>query len=125
MGDMVLVYSCGCCETPKELELCRKARRLEDRMHDAELELQNCASNASTLAQYPLTYDEPGYFEQKHSVKEQADKLARVAVELDHFYYREIRAHRAIARHIMLQSDRGEYRYVFLEDPPDPDFDGG
>lgn len=132
MGDMVLVYNCGCCETPKELELCHKARRLEDRMYDAELELQSYASNASKLAQYPLTYDEPEYFEHGHSIKEQADKLARVAVDLEDFYYKEIRAqkrahraHRAIAWHLMLQSDRGDYKYVFLEDPLDPDFDVG
>lgn len=130
MSYMILVYNCGCRETPEDLELCRKARRLEDRMHDAELELQSYASNASTLAQYPLTYDDPEYFEHGHSIKEQADKLARVAVNLEDFYYREVRAqkrahraHRAIARHIMFQSDRGDYRYVFLEDPPNPDFD--
>lgn len=129
---MILVYNCGCCETPEDFEPCRKARRLEDRMHDASLEVQSCASNASWLAQYPLTCDDAEYFDKEHSIIEQADKLARVAVELEHLYYKEIRsrkrasrAHRAIAHHITRQSERGEYRYVFLEDPPeDPGFDG-
>jgi hypothetical protein len=85
---MILVYSCGCCEGAEDFELCRKACRLEERMHDAELEVQSFASNASFLAQYPLTCDDPEYFERGHSTKNQADKVARVAVDLEDLYYK-------------------------------------
>lgn len=126
MGDMILVYNCGCSEGVEDFELCPKASRLEDRRDKAVVETQSCASNASTLAHYPLTYDDPEYFEGEHSVKDQADKLARVAVDLEDLYYREVRAwghaqraYQAVLRHVMRQSEHGEYKYVFLEDPPD------
>ncbi|WP_047865474.1 hypothetical protein [Rubrobacter aplysinae] len=130
MSDTVRLYGCGCFEGSEGFETCRKARRLEDRMHDAELTVQGCASNASWLAQYPLTYDDPEYFEHGRSVMDHADKLSRVAVELEHLYYREVaarkrasRAHRSISHHISVQTARGEYRDELLEDPPEPDFD--
>ncbi len=50
MGDMILVYSCGCSEGVEDFELCPKASRLEDRRDKAVVETQSCASNASTLA---------------------------------------------------------------------------
>lgn len=70
----------------------------EDRMHGAVLQAQGCASDTSFLAQYPLTCHDPEYFEHERSVKEQADKLARVAADLDNLYYRKVRAQRRVNR---------------------------
>lgn len=73
MSETVRLYGCGCLDGPEGFEPCRKARRLEDRMHDAELTVQGCASNASWLAQYLLTYNDPEYFERGRSVMDHAD----------------------------------------------------
>lgn len=130
MPQTVRLYGCGCLDGQEECEPCRKARRLEDRMHDAALTVQGCSSNASALAEYPLTWDDPEYFERDHSIMEQSQKLARVALELDHLYHTEVaarkranRAYRAISHHIAVQLERGEYKDEILEDPPEPDYD--
>jgi hypothetical protein len=131
MPDTVRLYGCGCLDGPEHFEPCRKARRLEDRMHDAALAVQGCSSNASALAEYPLTWDDPEYFDREHSIMEQSQKLSRVVLELEHLYHREVtarrranRAHRAILHHITLQLERGEYKDEVLQDSPEPDFDG-
>lgn len=130
MSETIRVYDCGCCHTPETLELCRKAKRLEDRMHDAELDAQSFMSSAWLMTRYPLTYDDPEYFERHHSLKEQAKKLAGTAELVEELSKKEVRAlhqasraHRAISHHVARQSKQGLYRDEFVEPPPEDDFD--
>lgn len=130
MAETVVVYDCGCCDGPEEFHLCRKARRLDDRMMDAALDLQGCYSLASDLVKYPITWTDPTYFERQHSIEEDAQKLFGTASELQSIArkatvadHREYRARRAIAEHLRKQSADGDYREEVIEDPPEDEFD--
>lgn len=130
MAEIVAVYDCGCCDGPEGFYLCRKAQRLDDRTLKAALDLQGYYSLASDLAKYPITWTDPRYFERRHSIEEDAQKLFATASELQSLAreskvagHREYRARRAIAEHLRKQSADGAYREEVIEAPPEPDFD--
>lgn len=130
MSQTIGIYDCGCLDGPEEFEPCRKARRLEDRMHDALLALECCYSSASDLIRYPCTWINPEYFEHTRSIGEDAGKLLAVAGELrslesraNREEHKEYRARKAISGHLRFQTERGAYREEVIEDPPEPGFE--
>lgn len=131
MAERVLAYDCGCCDLPDGFELCRKARRLDDRTLNAALDLQGYYSLASDLVKFPITWTDPTYFERRHSIEEDAEKLFATASELQGLAdkarvaaHREYRARRAVAEHLRKQAASGAYREQAIEDPPEDEFDG-
>lgn len=130
MTEDVRSYTCGCSDGPEEFYLCRKARRLEDRMHNALLDLEGCHSLADDLVQYPITWTDPTYFERPHTIAEHAEKLSSAVAEVRRLAekaraagHKEYRARRAVAEHLRQQEADGAYRDEVIEDPPEPDFD--
>lgn len=130
MTQTVVIYDCGCCDGPEEFHLCHKAHRLEDRMHNALLDLEGLHSLASDLVKYPITWTDPTYFERQHTIEEDAKKLAVAASEMKNLAgkarvasHREYRARRAVAEHLRKQAASGAYREQIIEDPPEDEFD--
>lgn len=130
MSEDVRLYACGCSNGPEEFHLCRKARRLEDRMHNALLDLEGYHSLADDLVKYPITWTDPTYFERPHTIAEDAGKLSSAAAEVRCLAekariagHREYRARRAVAKHLRQQEASGDYRDEVIEDPPEDEFD--
>lgn len=112
-------YGCGCTELhedPPHFEPCPKARRIENRLHDAENAVEMLASAAADIAREPMTIFDARYFERGHSIADNAGALEAAAARLRStdrslaaYERRQLRCRKSISEHLRSQIRDGSF----------------